>query len=425
MATTTTTDTWTTDQVMMTLCTLCATSADPRPSGESLADQQARILAGINQQLTNPSLATQGQWQAVWMGLSVDRGNLACIVQGPSNTLAVCLRGTVAGSPIDKAEDMNVGLLMPFAYGGGNISQGAMEAFTEVTSSVYVGSLPLLGLAGKTLTEALGALVTTASAAPTIVITGHSLGGALATTIGLYLSNALPGPTYLLYTFAAPTAGDSDFATAVINAFGLSESSPTSACYYNYYDVVPYAWADLLKTENFFPKPGPQTNEVVIGILKDLDKRRCGNTYVQPYTQGQPASWELNSDFSVNLPLSGNTTEMWMQEVGTQHADSTYLTLLGVDQSQQPPNLVPTVASVSSSISTTTGLPTATITGTGFTVDSLVDFGTVPATSVAVVSNSQITATFAAFLGTVDVRVTNMFGTSAVASADWCSTPSS
>jgi hypothetical protein len=146
---------------------------------------------------------------------------------------------------------------------------------------------------------------------------------------------------------------------------------------------------------------------------------------VQPYTQGQPASWELNSDFSVNLPLSGNTTEMWMQEVGTQHADSTYLTLLGVDQSQQPPNLVPTVASVSSSISTTTGLPTATITGTGFTVDSLVDFGTVPATSVAVVSNSQITATFAAFLGTVDVRVTNMFGTSAVASADWCSTPSS
>ena len=60
-----------------------------------------------------------------------------------------------------------------------------------------------------------------------------------------------------------------------------------------------------------------------------------------------------------------------------------------------------------------------TITGTGFTGATAVDFGATPATSVHVVSATQITATSPAeTAGTVDVTVTTAGGTSATSSAD-------
>ena len=60
-----------------------------------------------------------------------------------------------------------------------------------------------------------------------------------------------------------------------------------------------------------------------------------------------------------------------------------------------------------------------TITGTGFSGATVVDFGTLPATNVVVVSATQITATSpAAAAGTVDVTVTGPGGTSATSAVD-------
>ena len=59
-----------------------------------------------------------------------------------------------------------------------------------------------------------------------------------------------------------------------------------------------------------------------------------------------------------------------------------------------------------------------TITGTGFTGATAVDFGTTPATSFTVVSDTTITADSPAGTGTVDVTVTTPGGTSATSSAD-------
>jgi hypothetical protein len=55
-------------QVMMTLAGVAATSASERPSGETVEQQQQRILAGINTQLANASLATAGDWQVSGWG---------------------------------------------------------------------------------------------------------------------------------------------------------------------------------------------------------------------------------------------------------------------------------------------------------------------------------------------------------------------
>ena len=59
-----------------------------------------------------------------------------------------------------------------------------------------------------------------------------------------------------------------------------------------------------------------------------------------------------------------------------------------------------------------------TITGTGFTGATAVDFGTTAATNVTVVSDTTITADSPAGTGTVDVTVTTPGGTSATSPAD-------
>ena len=59
-----------------------------------------------------------------------------------------------------------------------------------------------------------------------------------------------------------------------------------------------------------------------------------------------------------------------------------------------------------------------TITGTGFTGATAVDFGTTPATNFTVVSDTTITADSPAGTGTVDVTVTTPAGTSATSAAD-------
>ncbi|HVM95848.1 MAG TPA: IPT/TIG domain-containing protein, partial [Candidatus Acidoferrales bacterium] len=75
----------------------------------------------------------------------------------------------------------------------------------------------------------------------------------------------------------------------------------------------------------------------------------------------------------------------------------------------------PETISVSPSAGLTSGGTTVTIRGNAFTSDSSVTFGGVPASSVSVDSDSQITAVAPAGpAGTVDVRVTTADGTSAI-----------
>jgi uncharacterized repeat protein (TIGR01451 family) len=77
------------------------------------------------------------------------------------------------------------------------------------------------------------------------------------------------------------------------------------------------------------------------------------------------------------------------------------------------------VTGVSPSRGPTAGGTSVTVTGSGFTGATAVDFGTVPAASFTVDSDTQITATSPARpAGPVDVTVTTPAGTSAAGAAD-------
>ncbi len=298
----------TTPQVMMTLAALAATDAT-----ENVDEQQ--ILKDINAQLTNTGLATNGEWTAIWVGLTKDRANLAYIAKNNSEPLyALSLRGTVAKSVIDILEDMDVGTVVPFTYGGtppggtvGNISIGAMGAFKAIVQDTALVET-LKGLPAQSL----------------LCVTGHSLGGALATTISLYLATGVTGfsrENIYPFTFAAPTAGDGIFASWFDTQF------PWTQCFYNQYDVVPNAWSNLEAVEHFYPNnSGAELGILVRNLVQDIAKRTKGNVYVQPSQQ-----LALNDDFSTTDPQYPTLTSLddWEAEAGYQHANNTYLSLLG------------------------------------------------------------------------------------------------
>jgi hypothetical protein len=82
-------------------------------------------------------------------------------------------------------------------------------------------------------------------------------------------------------------------------------------------------------------------------------------------------------------------------------------------------NAAPVVASVSPNTGPPAGGTVVTITGTGFTGETAVNFGSNPATNVTVNSaGTQITATDPAGTGTVDVTVVGPYGTSVTSPAD-------
>ncbi|MEV0776932.1 IPT/TIG domain-containing protein [Streptomyces sp. NPDC050428] len=406
-------------QVTMTLATLAATAATPRPSGETVAEQTRRALTGIAARLTDSSLATGDTWLPMWLAMRPDNGNLVYIAWNTAaNQFAVVVRGTVS-APTDMMEDLDVGTLVPFTAGRPPspvaVSAGATAAFTQVVNTPGLAywdivqddakpALPAITVtSGTTLPQALLELLTAAYSSPTVYVTGHSLGGCVATMLAPYLQKLRwPNtPQFGLITFAAPTAGVASFARYVD-----SLSFNPSARYVNAWDLVPCAWSDLDAPKDWYPKDaGPRANVDVKFLLTEIDMLRKGNVYVQPQAAGTTT---MNGDYAQHDPqLVNKTLEDYLGQVAFQHANSTYLMLLGAP-------LVPPGPLVTS-LSTTSGAggATVTISGSGFDPDSVVDFGPIPCAEFSLNSaGTQISATVPDGAGIVDVRVTTKFGTS-------------
>jgi len=419
---------------MITLATLAATGATQRPSGEGLVEQLQRIQTGIATQLADTGLATGGAWQPAWWGLTRDRANFAYIAQNTQqNSLAVAIRGTLFSSLIDLGEDLNVGSLSQFTAGYTSgptppmlVAQGAMQAFTEITSATY----PPTGDVSKlNMTDALSALLAKMQTNPTLYITGHSLGGAMATMLAMYLMTWDFGnsPTFAVYTFAAPTAGLQTFADAYDQV--LTNKPPNQTWrFYNIWDAVPNAWATLnTVSSTFYPAlPGPTQTEDVKFLLDFVESLPGNNAYVQT-NQNNVNAIKLNTAAygtygTYDPSYTGSTTDDFMGQVGWQH--NNYMTFLGA-----PPlaGSAPTVTGINPTSGSSLGDVSVTITGTGFgpyeEYSTFVDFGSQSGTQVKVLSDTQITATAPALAGTVDVRVTTMYGTSPVTTYDQYTAP--
>ena len=172
-------------------------------------------------------------------------------------------------------------------------------------------------------------------------------GGALATPVALFLARqAWPiSAVFQVYTFAAPTAGDAQFASAFEAAFpGTDPAVNSSWRVYNDFDVVPNAWATLSRVETYYPSPGAKATLPVTFLMDGIELYAGDTHYVQPDAAGSAGAMRLSDGYTLYDGTHVRATfNDLLAQLAFQRGTNTYLKLLGVDQTV---NYQPDVATV-------------------------------------------------------------------------------
>ncbi len=313
-------------QVCMTLATI-AYSSENVPS---------QIQATIQTNLANTNFATAGNWELVWLGVADNNQNLIYVAQNTTQPAqyAIAIRGTDWCFPVNFKEDFTVTSQSAPGFGPSDllVSNGALDGLNEINS---VTSAPIAGGSAVTFLQYLqNQYAAGGFDSFDVYVTGHSLGGCLASITFPWLVETWNGATSLnvkAYTFAAPTAGNAAFASY---ATSLSASGPY---YYwavaNPRDLAPQAWSNLA---NVIPQgivvsvTFKLALELIFLISAFLTKlQNAGVSYAQP---GAANTYSPTNDLdfspSCGTPRVSTMTDYFCW-VGSEHAGDTYLTLLG------------------------------------------------------------------------------------------------
>jgi hypothetical protein len=305
-------------QNMINLCVQSYLDETPL-SGETVPQQEARMLGDINSAL-QPS-----GWRVSWgPALTEDRANMMYVASSGSS-YAVVIRGTDWSFILDWIEDFTSILLIPAPYNFNvNIATGTAIGITTLNTMTASN--------GTTLPQYLATLPSSAQ----LYVTGHSLGGCLASAYAPWLvTQGFGASTMKVYTFAGPSAGDQSFATYYDNLFGSR-----AVRYYNDIDLVPNAWATLANIEQLF-NPSPTcpgfVTDLINWVLPHIP------AYVQPSNSVKlPGQIHWTSSAAADNPINDF---LWAYQVAAQHASTYYASLLGVTVSATEAKARATIAS--------------------------------------------------------------------------------
>lgn len=301
--------------------------------GEKLSDQEARMRRSINQALSGVG---RPDWQVVWgPALSDNQANMLYVAADTAtNQMAVVIRGTVPTFILDWAENLSVlSPLQPFISAIPALASGN----PQIAPGTNIGLAQIQALQGATDGNNQTDLVTFlrgAGPATDIFITGHSLGGCLASVLAPTLAFQLGSSANLkVYTFAAPSPGNADFATYYNRLFMDSATGKSTAFrLYNSLDVVPNAWASLDMVETYYVPDPTCTDEiraVVIGAHTAV-----GAQYAQVGTDADGSAIKLTGSVTAVAKLGPLldpiVDEQFFQQLLQQHATSMYQHLLNV-----------------------------------------------------------------------------------------------
>ena len=159
---------------------------------------------------------------------------------------------------------------------------------------------------GLSLLDYLRGLAKTATLE--LMVTGHSLGAALAVVATAWLNDQLPKIAPLKFTlwphtFACPTMWNDGFATNFGNTYTYYAATNTN-------DVVPMGWANLNDVLDTFPSPGPDlfwTDGALYAAIDIL------NQWIPTYSQITPS----NADPFTAFPAANDS---WTAEAGAMHS---------------------------------------------------------------------------------------------------------
>jgi len=266
------------------------------------------------------------------------------------------IAGTNASSLFDWLwEDAFVGTQVPWIYAA---QASAKIALGTASGLVILQTMtPDTGAAasGTTLAAFLQSLT---DKRISVTIAGHSLGGALAPTLALWLrdTQGFPGlwdpaenATVTTMPFAGPTAGDARFAAhsdeMLPHAKQLPSDTPASYRYANSLDIAPYVWnegsLDALRT---LYQPDIPENTIIDNLVKlAMDAASDGD-----YTQLTPPDppWAGTIDQSRIKPPQPPLEEIdgflnYLRQAVYQHTQA-YDEYFGLDAAafQSPPSQI-------------------------------------------------------------------------------------
>lgn len=288
------------------------------PDGSPVARFKAMAKA-----LQQADLPTKQQWGLVW-GPHEHEENLAFIVQGPKPTksfakrqYAVVVRGTIE-SVRNIFEDLDVLFQqdLPFLapdFPGAKISWGSADGWKALKELHQYQAGTRVGIVDFLRKTEPGAEIT---------VTGHSLGGNLASVVAAWLHSELnhPKPTHPVrpLTFAAPTAGNGAFAASFDKIF------PATTRIANELDLVPRFWAypDLESIRSLYPGLGTPKCDILNlcqGLVSAAEDA-VGHQYQQPTHLQSLPSW---------LYDESGLLSFWDEAEG-QHSALLYMWLMGV-----------------------------------------------------------------------------------------------
>ncbi|MGB9366442.1 MAG: hypothetical protein WCE79_10550 [Xanthobacteraceae bacterium] len=185
------------------------------------------------------------------------------------------------------------------------IANGTNDGLTTVQSFQPDGGATLKDwLANTNAATGLGQLV----------VTGHSLGGCLTTVVAPWLQTALTeyDQAILPVTFAAPTAGNPDFAAYFNNLFSYK------LLYQNPLDIAPLVYGNLPDVQYIYDLP---CNVLISSEMADLLSK------IQGWLGG--LQYQQPSSDAPELDIRCYQTTSWLEEAFHQHHPPTYMSLLG------------------------------------------------------------------------------------------------
>ena len=258
---------------------------------------------------------TADKWKLAW-GPVVYRfpiakfdDNMMYVVQAKasSSDFAIVIRGTDPPALDDwLAEDFDVDDQVSWPAGAGQ---------PKISKAISEGLAILLEMAPSTDQESTlkSFLTTQAASSPTglrVHVTGHSLGGALAPTLALWLHDNKSSwdpqgdAVISVYPLAGPTPGNAAFAAYYGSALGK-----TTYRMWNPFDVVPLAWnhESMGKMADLY-EPLTRANPIERGLIDGLRFLVKDRDYAQISPNRKPLSGAVNP-----------AEKDWAAQAGWQH----------------------------------------------------------------------------------------------------------
>lgn len=293
-------------------------------------------------------------FKLVWLGTSPDFSFLMLIARDLREPAryAISVRGTNILYPPDWVDDLKVTHTDPWPTAKPPnpaiyVSQGASEVLQSLlamTSNVFNMTPPPITSPMSMIHLFMSeVLLTPHDTDLDIFVTGHSLGGEMATVLGLWLADTTSAWTVRpkkvnlkTYTFAAPTSGNQAFADYYNSQVQNPQIGWQAYRVYNEQDIVPYAFDNLDGIEgNGIPVDFVLGLEIVFtmrGIKFLLDQYKVSYAHVGKVTDGTARALSNKPPrLPSGCPDPATTSfEYYGCWVPYEHSTVTYMSLLGI-----------------------------------------------------------------------------------------------